>query len=101
MNNLEFPSQLRLHQPKRHLKLTQAFYEQHHLNRDIHDARDRSKKVQFFRNFLSNHNLPGDSTGVDLGCRGGALTTELKKHLDWVAWNPVESSENWNIKVTP
>jgi hypothetical protein len=45
--------------------------------------------------------LPGDSTGVNLGCPGGALTTELKEHFDWVTWNPVESSENWNIKVTP
>lgn len=84
MNKIKFPNDIRLKKPERRVELVQAFYEQHHLNRDIHDAKDREKKIRFFTEFLSNQDIPEDALGVDLGCRGGALTKEFVDHLDWM-----------------
>ena len=41
-----FPDHLVLNQPKRRLQLIQEFYEKHHQNRDIHDAKDLAKTLK-------------------------------------------------------
>jgi len=87
MHTLE---QLRLNQPGRRLELVQEFYEQHHRqNRDITKAKDDAKKVSFFNDYLTGfarrRAAQGSAalTGVDLGCRGGALTRQLCPQIRW------------------
>ena len=84
MTKKAFPDHLILNQPKCRLQLIQEFYEKHHQNRDIHDAKDCAKKVKFFNEFFADYHLPKEALGVDLGCRGGALTKQLTDNIDWV-----------------
>lgn len=84
------PEQLRLHQPQRRQALVQEFYELHHRqHRDIHQAKDDQKKASFFGDFLRDfcprrkQEGAGELTGVDLGCRGGALTKQLQAAVQW------------------
>jgi hypothetical protein len=72
-----FPSHLLLNQPERRQQLIQAYYEAHHAqNRDISQAKDDTKKLAFFHQMLAVHKTKVD-LGVDLGCRGGAITKHL------------------------
>jgi SAM-dependent methyltransferase len=81
---------LRLNRPERRQQLVQEFYEHHHsTSRDIGAAKDMERKVRFFRAFLDEFlaGRPAASAkpaGVDLGCRGGALTTQLGQDVDWI-----------------
>ena len=82
--------QLRLNQPERRLALVQEYYEQHHRqNRDITQAKDDQKKVVFFNeqleDFVRQREVSGSAalTGMDLGCRGGALTRQLCPRIQW------------------
>ena len=82
--NLE---QLRMHQPERRLALVQEFYEQHHhQNRDISQAKDDKKKAAFFNEKLADfvrQRGTAELTGMDLGCRGGAMTRQLCPQIQW------------------
>jgi SAM-dependent methyltransferase len=79
--------QLRLNRPERRLGLVQEFYEKHHrLNRDISQAKDDLKKVSFFNESLSasaSGRKDERLVGIDLGCRGGALTRQLCQQIKW------------------
>lgn len=78
-----FPSHLLLNQPARRQQLIQAYYEDHHSqNRDISCAKDDQKKLAFFRQMLSEHKTRVD-LGVDLGCRGAAITKHLLAFGNW------------------
>lgn len=61
----------------------QAFYEAHHRKRDIGAAKDGEKKWGFFRDCLARDTIRIKS-GVDLGCRGGAMTLKLSAFGNWV-----------------
>jgi len=78
-----FPENIRLHQPERRQQLIQIFYEVHHKNRDLGQAKDDKKKLDFFCGLLRKHGLK-IRLGVDLGCRGGVLTSSLKEFGEWV-----------------
>jgi SAM-dependent methyltransferase len=72
-----FPKHLRLNQPGRREQLTQEFYEQHHKNRSYDAAKDQHLKIGFFRQMLQELKVDPQALGIDLGCRGGALTREV------------------------
>ena len=78
-----FPECIRLHQPERRQQLIQMFYELHHKNRDLGQAKDDQKKLKFFCDLLRKYGFKL-RLGIDLGCRGGVLTNELKQFGDWV-----------------
>jgi 2-polyprenyl-3-methyl-5-hydroxy-6-metoxy-1,4-benzoquinol methylase len=85
--NLE---QLRMNRPERRLALVQEFYEQHHRqNRDITQAKDDKKKAAFFNeqfaDFVRRRSAEGaaELMGMDLGCRGGAMTRQLCPQIRW------------------
>jgi SAM-dependent methyltransferase len=63
--------------------LIAAFYEAHHQNRDIGQAKDDQKKLRFFMSCLERDGIHLE-LGLDLGCRGAVLTQELKKFGNWV-----------------
>lgn len=90
--------QFRLNQPERRQTLVREFYEAHHCNhRDITQAKDDKKKARFFNEFLDDFARQRafrgleTATGVDLGCRGGALTKQLSRQI-W--WNGVDIDRN-------
>ncbi|MCX6838252.1 MAG: class I SAM-dependent methyltransferase [Verrucomicrobia bacterium] len=79
-----FPDHILLHAPQRRAQLIQAFYEAHHKNnRDISQAKDDRKKLAFYCQQLEQHHIHVRQ-GIDLGCRGGALTRELVKFGPWL-----------------
>ena len=81
-----------LNKPERRQKLVQEFYEVHHnQNRDISTAKDDHKKISYFSAFLKKHPWNEIPEGLDLGCRGGALTKHLKEHM---AWSGVDIDRN-------
>jgi SAM-dependent methyltransferase len=80
----QFPRRLRLYDPNRHSLLIQEYYEQHHDNRCLSLSKDDEKKVSFFKEFLMSHPPKIGSIGIDLGCRGGIITKQLKNYLFWV-----------------
>ena len=78
-----FPSHLLLNQPERRKQLIQEYYEAHHSqNRDVSRAKDEKKKVAFFQQKLVEFDKRVDF-GVDLGCRGGAITKHLLSFGNW------------------
>lgn len=85
MNKLAsvFPEHLRLNQPERRAKLIQAFYEAHHKKRNICEAKDDEKKLAFFREMLGRNDIKV-GLGLDIGCRGGAITKRLMEYGPWI-----------------
>ena len=78
-----FPSELLLDEPDRNTALLREFYEQHHEKRNYNKAQHEEIKGRMFRDYLEQHlNSPG-LKGVDIGCRGGALTKRLGV-IDWI-----------------
>ena len=78
-----FPTHLLLDQPERRKQLIQSYYEAHHSkNRDISQAKDDKKKLEFFRSKLTQYTIRIEN-GADLGCRGGAITKHLCAFGDW------------------
>lgn len=64
--------------------MVQLFYESHHkTSRDIRVAKDDTKKVSFFKHQIEKHRIAIE-LGIDLGCRGGALTKELLQFGKWI-----------------
>jgi SAM-dependent methyltransferase len=78
-----FPENIRLNQPERRQQLVQEFYEAHHQNRDIGQAKDDEKKLRFFAESLQKQGAQ-IRLGIDLGCRGGAITSHLTKFGNWI-----------------
>ena len=78
-----FPTELLLDEPDRNTTLLREFYEQHHERRNYAKAQHENTKAAMFREYLeAKLNEPG-FVGVDLGCRGGALTSKLGV-IQWV-----------------
>ena len=78
-----FPAHLLLNRPERRKQLIQAYYEAHHTkSRDISQAKDEKRKVEFFRGKLTQHRIRIEN-GADLGCRGGAITKHLCAFGNW------------------
>ncbi len=70
--------------------MVRDFYETHHrCHRDITRAKDDKKKVAFYNRFLDEFAARRATqeteapSGVDLGCRGGALTKQLSPAVVW------------------
>lgn len=78
-----FPEHLLLNQPGRRQKLIQTFYEAHHKNRNLEQAKDDEKKLAFFLRSIVDHQVK-IGLGIDIGCRGGVLTRRLSEHGRWV-----------------
>ena len=78
-----FPTDLLLGEAGRRQQLIAAFYEAHHKNRDIGQAKDDRKKLAFFCSCLERDKIQ-IGQGVDLGCRGAAITCELTRFGRWV-----------------
>lgn len=78
-----FPADLLLEDSDRSSGLLQWYYEEHHKNRDYEGAKDDHKKLDFFEAELQKMGKKV-SRGVDLGCRGGALTQQLQDYGNWV-----------------
>lgn len=82
-SNSIFPESLVLNEPHRRKQLTQLFYEQHHARKDITTAKQDQLKLSFYKDQLT-HNKVNIELGIDLGCRGGALTKSLQDCGNWV-----------------
>jgi len=82
----DFFAPLLLEGSDRRKKLVQAYYEQHHQHRVIEDFKDE-KKVRFFQKKLAKLGAKPSALAVDLGCRGGVLTSRL---LDYGKWCGVD-----------
>ncbi len=72
-----FPAHLLLNEPSRNTTLLREFYEQHHERRNYRKAQHEAMKSALFRAYLEAHLTGPERLGVDLGCRGGALTSKL------------------------
>ena len=73
----EFPAEVLLDEPDRNTALLRDFYEQHHERRNYGKAQHEQLKGAMFREYLEAHLNDPANLGVDLGCRGGALTSKL------------------------
>jgi len=74
----------------RRQQLLSAYYQNHHQNRNIGESKDDHKKVQFFLDKIQEWKKASkieDVTAVDLGCRGGALTTQLDSVASWIGFD--------------
>jgi len=80
---MKFPEEIRLNKPERKAKLLQWFYEKHHENRNYAVAKDDKKKLAFFKDHFKKHGLRVD-LGIDLGCRAGAFTKQMREFGNWV-----------------
>ena len=78
-----FPADLLLDQPYRGQSLLRAFYQQHHERRNYKTAQHAEQKAAFFGRYVRDTLAPRNALGVDLGCRGGALTRRLGD-MRWV-----------------
>jgi SAM-dependent methyltransferase len=64
--------------------LVQKYYEHHHSSkRDISSAKGEKQKLEFYTHCLERHGIYVD-LGIDLGCRGGAITQGLLPYGNWV-----------------
>lgn len=79
----EFPNELILNDPEWNTKLLREFYEQHHERRNYGKAQHEQRKAEVFRDYLEQHLNDPDRIGVDVGCRGGALTSKLG-NIRWI-----------------
>jgi len=83
----EFPEALIEIDPDRSKKLLGRYYQNHHQNRSYNNAKDDAKKADFFNHAIEIKFLKSDHVcGLDLGCRGGALTEMVKG----VAWHGID-----------
>ena len=78
-----FPSNLLLDETGRGQALLRDFYGQHHERRNYGKAQHEREKAGFFTRYLLGTLAGPDSLGVDLGCRGGALTRRVGA-ISWV-----------------
>ena len=83
MDANSFPTELMLHEPNRREKLLQQYYETHHEEKDVESVKDHQKKLTFFQDCLRRDKVSVE-LGLDLGCRGGTLTNDLREFGHWV-----------------
>ena len=84
MTDPSFPTELLLDEPGRRQRLLRAYYEGHHARcRDLAVVKDAERKIAFFKRKLAER---GETVGLglDVGCRGGALTKHLQQFGRWV-----------------
>ena len=78
-----FPANLLLNESDRNTTLLREFYEQHHERRNYAKAQHEQIKAAMFRQYLEANLNDQEFLGVDLGCRGGALTSKLGV-INWI-----------------
>lgn len=78
---------VRLNASNRRLELVANYYQMHHKRRRYDFVMNEDLKVDFFVKQLSEFDSgisPDNRLALDIGCRGGALTDQLKPWAKWV-----------------